>query len=300
MVRRSVVSRVLRAFRGLRGLRALRAGAVAAGAYAVAAALSHCYWLTPYDDLTSDGAGGDGGDAGAIAYPPGGGWRLVFDDEFEGRTLDRRKWDTKYPRDGERAYSDPDNGEAQWYLEQNAIVEDGKLKLTARREEYRSPSRVFRYTSGMVHAKSSPFQYGYMEARMLLPKGVGFHPSFWTWPEDENASPEIDVMSFFSGTPSKISCIYHPPGGGSTVGTDVTRADWSDGWHTFAADWSRDGVNWYIDGQWVHSSPAPSTKLYMILTMAVTNGAAGFPPAPDGNTTFPSALQIDYVRVFQR
>ena len=233
-------------------------------------------------------------------------WDLSFSDEFNEATLDTAKWDWKYPRSGEMAYSNWDNGEAQWYRRENLSQRNGVLELTARRENTVSPEtgRTFPVTSGLVHSKPSfNFRYGYMETRMWLPKGSGFWPAFWTWSTNEQWPPEIDAMEFYGDRPGQVRLTYHGTGGLALRprgdGTKVSSPDWTTGWHTFAVNWEPGRLTWYVDGvarKTVEESP--STKMYLIANLAISNGERA--PAPDSGTPFPSALKVDYIRVWQR
>jgi beta-glucanase (GH16 family) len=290
--------------------------------------LTHCYWITPYEDLTSGAAspGGDsappseeagaGGGADAasgddaagtppspITPPPGGPWTLSFHDEFEGQALDTTKWATRYPRPGDRAYSNADFGESQWYLPENVVVSEGVLRLVAKREDFTSPQTgtLFRYTSGMVQSKAAfSVQYGYIEARVRLPEGSGLWPSVWTWPENESSTPEIDVVAFYGDNVGRVYGGYHPEGGGQAQGYSAESSDWTAGWHVFAADWEPDRITFFIDGKEVERLPAAATTtaLYLLVTFAVQDGTNA--PAPNASTSFPSVFQVDYVRVWQR
>ncbi len=254
-------------------------------------ALSHCYWLTSYQDLTSD-------------TPPNGPWQLVFSDEFDGAALDTNKWATHYDRSGDRARSDVGNDESEWYLDENVVVADGVLSLTAKRQPYTSPSNAsFDYTSGMITSKPSfHFEYGYVEARMRLPKGSGFHPSFWMWPYSEASLPELDVVAAYGNDPTRLYCAYHPEGSGDPSGYTPLADDWTAGWHVFALDREPQGTTWYIDGKQVFPpTPPANADLYLIFTLAISSQPknSGNPPGPDASTVFPSSLQIDWVRAFR-
>jgi beta-glucanase (GH16 family) len=238
--------------------------------------------------------------------PPGPGWELAFSDDFDDSSFDTTKWSSKYPRSGDMSSSNWDNGEAQWYRRQNISQHDGSLRLTAKREDTTGPEtgRTFRYTSGLIHSKPSfNFRYGYMEARMWLPKGSGFWPAFWTWPTSEGWPPEIDAMEFYGDRPGEVRLTYHGRRGAASAshgdGTKISSPDWTTGWHTFAVNWEPGRLTWYVDGvaqKIVDQSP--SEKMYLIANLAIANGERA--PAPEPDTPLPSALKVDYIRVWER
>src|SRR5215210_5353936 len=111
--------------------------------------------------------------AAAYAWAPSEAlaWTLAFRDEFNDTALDTTKWDTKYPRSGDMAYSNWNNGEAQWYKAANISEGGGSLRLSAEREKTTSPysGRTFNYASGLIQSKPAfNFRYGKMVARMKL------------------------------------------------------------------------------------------------------------------------------------
>lgn len=220
---------------------------------------------------------------------------LAFNDEFNGAGLDTSKWSTQYPRPGSMCCSNPNNGEAQWYLNRNVVEQNGELHLVAKRESYNG----FAYTSGLIQSKQSfNFTYGYAEARMWVPKGSGFWPAFWTWPQNELWPPEIDAMEFYGDNVHRVYMTYHgSQGSNASIATDT---DWTTGWHTFGIDWQPSSIRWYIDGNLVKTltrSDVSTTPMYLIANLAIANGSRA--PAPNSSTTFPSPLRIDWVRVWK-
>ncbi|WP_394842443.1 glycoside hydrolase family 16 protein [Pendulispora brunnea] len=263
--------------------------------------MNACYWITSTDGLTGgDGGnpsrdGGPGSDANddTVVYPPGSGWKLTFHDEFNGNALGQG-WTTEYDREGERAHSDPGNGELQWYQRENVQVSGGSLKLIAKREDHQA-SRLFNYTSGMVQSKSIlSFQYGYIEAKIKLPKGNGLHPSFWSWPMSESSTPELDIASFGGGRPNNVTAILRLSNSQQAT-KDVLSdtGDWSGAWHTFAIDSEPNGVTWYFDGKPVHNTSfTVNAELYLLFTLAVNDQPAA--------SSLQATYEIDYVRVFTK
>src|SRR5690606_6504835 len=62
------------------------------------------------------------------------------------------------------------NDEAQYYMAENAVVEDGFLKITAMAESFSG----FNYTSARMKTENKyEFKYGKVEIRAKLPSGGG-------------------------------------------------------------------------------------------------------------------------------
>ena len=199
--------------------------------------------------------------------------------------------------------------------------------------------RVQPYTSGKVKTRGkADWKYGRFSARIKLPAGQGTWPAFWMMPSEDAygtwpLSGEIDIMEAVNlGTPcedcpggeeSRTSAALHfgerwPDNTYLTKKTAGT-PDYnpSQGWHTYTVEWAEGVFQWFVDGkvflritadQWFTASCktegrefAPFDRpFYLMLNYAVggnlsekSNGA-GFDPA-----SFPSELQIDWVRVEQ-
>ena len=82
--------------------------------------------------------------------------------------------------------------------------------------------------------------------------------------------------------------------------TTVSYPDLSAGWHDFGLEWEPTSLVWYLDGKpiWklTQRDTIPRTEMYLLADLAV-GGSFGGPPDPQ--TTFPSTLLFDYVRVWQ-
>lgn len=240
--------------------------------------------------------------------PPGGPWTLAFSDEFNGGSLNTAKWSTRYDHPRDRGYSNWKNGEAEWYKSQNVTESGGTLNLTARRERTVSPytGRRFNYSSGMITSRPSlNFRYGYVEAKVKLPKGSGFWPAFWTWPSDPRfGTPEIDIFEFWGDNPSLLYLIYHRQLAAADTrrigtATKVRATNWTTQWHRVAADWEPGRIRWYVDGVLRRVERDTTNRAaYLIANLAVSNGRFG--PEPNASTRFPSSYRMDYIRVWKR
>ncbi|MEV5496510.1 family 16 glycosylhydrolase [Nonomuraea fuscirosea] len=237
---------------------------------------------------------------------------LVWSDEFDGAAgsaVDQSKW--RFDTGG----GGWGNNEHQYYTDttRNAAKDgNGNLVITARRE---NPANfpcwygTCQYTSARLLTRDTFTRaYGRFEARMKLPRGQGIWPAFWmlggtTWPDNG----EIDIMENIGREPNTVHGTIHGPGysGGGGIGAGYTiGTPFADAFHTFAVDWSPNLIIWYVDGneyqrrtpsdlggnRWVFDHP-----FFMIMNLAVGGNWPGY---PDGSTTFPQTLTVDYVRVY--
>ncbi|MFJ1541240.1 ricin-type beta-trefoil lectin domain protein [Micromonospora chalcea] len=212
------------------------------------------------------------------------------------------------------------NNELQYYTNstRNAALDgNGNLVITARRENPSGYSCWYgscQYTSARLLTNGTFAQaYGRFEARIKVPRGQGLWPAFWMLGNDIGTNPwpgsgEIDIMENVGYAPSTVWGTLHGPGysGGSGVGASTSLPGGqalADAFHTFAVDWAPDSITWYLDGvaysrktpadiggnRWVFDHP-----FFMIMNVAV---GGNWPGSPDGSTTFPQTMTIDYVRV---
>jgi beta-glucanase (GH16 family) len=239
-----------------------------------------------------------------------GGWKLAFQDDFRGHSLNTKVWRTCFWWATTTCSIDP-NHELELYNPSDVSVSGGVLQLRARKHSMVGwNGRTYSYTSGMVmsggRAGQRPgfaFTYGKAVARVKVPKGAGLLPAFWLLPASGASRPEIDAMEILGSSPNIDRMHIHYVGaGGRPVGAGAswTGGDFSAGWHTFAVDWEPNGIVWSVDGvaRWRVTDRAaiPNQPMYLLLTLAV---GGDFPGAPTASTAFPSSLQVKYVRVWQ-
>lgn len=234
------------------------------------------------------------------AKPPGSGWALTFSDNFNGKALDTKKWNTCYWW-GPTGCTNGGNKELQWYQPDDIIVQNGTLRLRARKRNVNGYS----YTSGMISSHDKyAFKYGYAEMRAKLPKGRGLWPAFWLLPQRRNVwPPEIDVFEFLGHEPNRLHMTLHYA---SSRGNDYSATNWagpnlSDAYHTFAVQWEPKRIIWYVDGierkRYEVAANIPAQPMYMLAGLAV--GAAWTNTPPDATTPLPSYYDIDYIRVWR-
>lgn len=140
-----------------------------------------------------------------------GKWRLIFDDEFSGDTLDQKRWATCYWWDNDGC-TNSGNHELQWYTPDSLLVENGMLRMRASQTHIdASDGHSYEYASGMVttgpsqysasYLPSFSFTGGYAEIRARTPGGAGLWPAFWLLPVNRDSTPEIDVLEVLGDDP---------------------------------------------------------------------------------------------------
>jgi beta-glucanase (GH16 family) len=93
---------------------------------------------------------------------------------------------------------------------------------------------------------------------------------------------------------------YRGRGGRERVrGAKLKRGSLQSGWHRFGIDWRPGRLAWLVDGAVrfrLTGHAVPRQRMYLIADLAVGGDLPG-PPA--ASTRFPSALGIDWVRVWR-
>jgi beta-glucanase (GH16 family) len=248
---------------------------------------------------------------------------LVWSDEFDTNgTINPIKWhhQTQIPAGGNWY-----NNEEQHYtnLLTNSFVENGVLKIVAKREVFNNQGVTKQYTSARLNSKFA-YTYGRVDIRAKVPTNQGTWPALWLlgknitepggffaathgttpWP----ACGEIDIMEH-GITPSQPagyvqSALHTPSSSGATINHGGTIANnLGNSFHVYSMNWSPFQITFLLDGVAFYTYN-PSVKnannwpfdadQYLLLNIAM-GGVAGSIPSNFNQAT----MEIDYVRVYQ-
>ncbi len=225
-----------------------------------------------------------------------GGWSLIFEDNFNGSSLDLSKWSYNYPWGNGHTH----NHEA-WCVAEQVTVQNGYLRITATDQKHPESTSGYDYTSGIITTYNKfHMDEGFIEGRFKMPATLGTWPAFWTlgagWP------PEIDILE----VPHERNVHHYymhytnPSGGESSFGGTHSGPDKSAGYHIYGVEWGPSYMNFYFDGQRIASynrpEPAQAVWQYILINLAV-GGWAGAPPA---GAQFPCYYDCDWVRAWER
>lgn len=198
------------------------------------------------------------------------------------------------------------NGEAQFYTDrpENVIVDDGKLKITLRREAFSGAD----FTSArLVTENKYEFTYGRVDMSAKLPIGGGTWPALWmlgedyatnTWP----ACGEIDIMEHVGNQQNRIFSSLHFPGnfGGNAVTEATTRTDVANTFYKYSVIWSPESIRFFVDDELYHtfsnSSNIPFNSDFFLIFNVAMGGNFGGNIDPAFNE---STMEVEYVRVYQ-
>jgi len=247
---------------------------------------------------------------------------LVWSDEFLGRsgTLpDERFWSSNignYKTDSINIYS-PSMSLLDGSKSGNVNISSNKINDPSLYHGLCGGGNFCQFISGEITTRNLlTFKYGYIEARMKMPQGVGNWPALWLLP-DGNYQPkvstpgEIDVTEWYGNFPNKAWSTLHFPAtvisGGSETVTAITAATssanaLSDAFHVYGVAWLPSGISFFLDGKLIRTIDSNSVAtwpfdnfFYLILSTGV---------GPQPNTIFggtwdgwqSSTFSIDWIR----
>lgn len=200
-------------------------------------------------------------------------------------------------------------------------------------------SEDFEYTTGEIWTNKK-FTYGKFEAKVKIPKGKGFFPAFWLWTGNpvyneidifefwNEPKDEINLETGDGYDPNLLSRIHNMTvhydfgSGRKECTAKYTGNDFSQNFHVFTLIWEPDKILWLVDGEevgemyryynlwnnevkcpypwnWMFKKEReffPKDPMYLILNLAIQSGVN----APDPTTIFPNAMEVEWVRVYQR
>lgn len=247
-----------------------------------------------------------GGGTNNVALPPAG-YRLVWQDDFDGTALDPTRW-TRLSGPRRDAVQTP----------QSVAVANGVLTLTTYTD------RGVHHTGFVTSEGNFAARYGYFEARIRFHDAPGEWCAFWISAHsvDLGGDPatngaEIDVVEHRVTDPGgwneladmvalnvnwngygadrrNAQLVIHPPDGSKVQGE----------WHTYGVLWTAAGYVYYVDGTevWRPNAPVSHTAEDVRLTCEVEDGTwAGYVPSGGYGTRASSTtkMDVDWVRVWQ-
>lgn len=145
-------------------------------------------------------------------------------------------------------------------------------------------------------------QYGYFEARMKVPGGLGTWPAFWLGGYPANPRAEIDVVEFYGGSPTTFHQNVHVWDRGKQTSaaadhiSDVAPLDLTHDFHIYGVTIFRDFITFYLDGvqQYQVATPTDANQPVGVLVNYALGSGWGESGVGD-----PSYLVIDWVRVYK-
>ena len=252
---------------------------------------------------------------------------VIWAEEFNNNSaLDSKIWSARYcGHDASNGGGTCHNNESQYYLPEAVSVDKSGNAVITTKYVTSKPSvgtclgSKCSFTSGRFDTQGKvAFLYGYIEARIKMPKGSGNWPAFWMlgtnitsigWPN----SGEVDIAEGFGNAKTRASSAIHYSTNGSgccgnhlydDIRYDIGQ-DYSADFHTYGLAWLPNEIKFYVDRKLtLRTSSATirsvlwpfNTPNFLILNNAVSY-FDGFGGAWDGWQS--SETLIDYVRQYK-
>ena len=265
----------------------------------------------------------------------------VWRDEFDGNSLDGTKWTAL-----NGGWKDENQQVRNCYTrsDENINVSGGSLNLIGLYKPGATctggNTKTGNFTSGFVQTKNKAyFKYGYIEARIKMPKNKSTWPGFWMSPNNSPYGPgwpdwgEIDIVEAKGSNRQFAASDAHwrdkntPTGQtgshrnrqgvipSSKFGTNNDTTEW----HTYGVKWTEGKLEYFIDGELHHtitefknsnSTGSPNgpfdQDFFLRLNLAIGGNYIDAPwddPINSVGATngegFPATMSVDYVRVYE-
>ena len=242
---------------------------------------------------------------------------LVWEENFNGPGINPDTWTFDFGDGCERNLCGWGNQELEYYTSRpdNARIDNGSLRIEARREAFQGKdfTSARLKTLGRMH-----FKYGTLEARIKVSNlQNGLWPAFWmlgatgNWP----ASGEIDMMemgsaaSYPGNTNNWAGAALHWQHNGahdfvSQLYQSTTQL--TDAYHVYKLQWTATEIKVFIDNVQYFSQNITDPDMeefhrpqFVLLNLAVGGVYTGKLNAGDITATLPSAMLVDYLRLYQ-
>lgn len=260
------------------------------------------------------------------SWLPEGDWEMVWNDEFDGKELDRSKWDYRMSMMGKPWPAWTDKG-VHLDGSSNAVFtlveEDGRLVSSQLQTGYNFMDEPVVRTKfgtddlqwGIGKLKKSMYTHGhgYYECRCRLQQKGGWWSAFWIQSPIIGASldpaesgVEIDIMESFR--PGKIAAHNVFTGGygldnkrikvGGMEGLDTNE------YHRIGLLWDETGYTFFIDGKedgkiTEHLTARPEFILISTEVKGYRKAEHGHTFTPESKESVGDTFLVDYVRVFE-
>lgn len=255
--------------------------------------------------------------------------KLLWSQEFNskvGTAVSKTFWNYDIGDGTEAGIPGWGNNEREYYIP-SALKQDGKGSLVVTAQRMKVPANgalskdnpyacyygtACEWTSGKITTLGKVgFEYGRIEARIKMPKGVGMWPAFWMLGTDIRSNPwpacgEIDIVEAKGASPQLSFGTVHGPGysGGDGIGgiTPLKTFNYST-FNVYAIEWKPDQIKWLVndkvfftlnkadvgDKEWVFNK-----EYYLVLNLAVGGNFTGDidPDLKKGT------MSVDWIRAY--
>jgi beta-glucanase (GH16 family) len=214
------------------------------------------------------------------------GWRQVFTDDFDGRTLDSSKWRLYWGKPG----GDP----AGWFDPRHVTVSDGMLVISA----YRDRRDGGKWATGGLSSSPGLVQtYGKYLVRFRLDPGIGVGHAALLMPANNSWPPEIDFSEDNgSGRAGTLATLHY---GKHDTHRDAYLASVNlTQWHTLGVEWTPGKLQYTIDGRvWktMAGDAVPALPMVLDLQTQTWPCSGTWGSCPNASTPRVVRMYVDWV-----
>ena len=232
-------------------------------------------------------------------------WKLTFEDDFKGSSLDSDKWMTNYYW-GEvllkDTYALP--GDKHFYTRgQNIEISDSVLKIVTKKETATGKiwnpvlgftSQEFNYTSGLVSTGNSFRQkYGKIRIKARM-SNAPVRQAIWM--VAEKIMPHVDIAKQENGKMNYGNFWGNitEKGGVNKKISKKGAGKFSGDFFIYSLEWTPEKLVWKINESPVltQTNGVPQEAMYLVLSAGVSNGV------PEHQ--LPAKMEIDWVKVYKK
>lgn len=256
------------------------------------------------------------------------GYTLEFNDDFDGPSIDGRKWIAAHlPQWSSMAQAAArtelrdstlvlriDADQPPWCPEYDGAIRVSSLQTGVHAGPLGSPIGQHRFNPHAVVREEQATRllytptFGHVEMRAKGTTAHGSHAALWMIGVEDEAqrSAEICVCELFgkhAGARSTTVCFGVHPFKDPAVADDFRQVELPisvTDFHLYAADWHPTHVDFYVDNQ--HVGRVDQSPQYpMQLMLGLYERPAETPPVPAGQPSpYPKTFVVDYVRGYRR
>ena len=209
------------------------------------------------------------------------GFSLVFQDNFNGSSLDRSKWGVF------------NGNKRNDRVAENVFVNNGMLTLRTK------PVNGKWKGAGVSAARANQQKYGKYEIRVRFDAGFGVRCAGLLWPANGSWPPEVDFYEI-PGTNANRSINTVTNHYGTRSNHKMQHGQYSGDftkWHTVGVEWTPNELRYTMDGKVMLTQRGhiPKTSMWFgIQTKAGLNGKV-----PNGSTPRVVDLDVDWVKIYK-
>jgi len=231
-------------------------------------------------------------------------WKLVFEDDFNDKTLSTDHWITKYFYGEALAQTNFSTSHDHCLMTdgKNLTIKNSILSILTKSEKTQGKAwhpkngfynKNYDYTSGIISSGHAfRFQYGKIEIKAKVQKSAVLQAA---WLSGDKASPHVNIFTYANG---KLR-FGHLWGSLTKKGvkeekssTLVSKADTD--FFIYTLEWSENSLIWYVNGIEAarQTKEVPRVPLFLNFCSSLYNKPQ--------EQELPSEFSIDYVKVYER